>query len=142
MEKNNYIKIGAGVILLLVAVLFVKNAFSTNNRTPPSLDSLATVEQSTSVQATLLNGVQEVELSWGKLNYNPQEIVVQKGIPVKITGDLKRLTGCFRSLRIDDFDVSKTFTERDNTVTFTPDKTGTFKFACAMGMGRGVLKVQ
>ena len=140
MEKNKYIQIGAGIILLVVAVFLVKGFFS--HEKPASLQELATNEESTSVQAVLLNGVQEATLSWGKLNYNPEKIVVQKDIPVKITADTERLQGCFRSLNIPTFGVSKSFTEKDNTVQFTPDKAGEFKFSCAMGMGRGVLIVQ
>ena len=92
--------------------------------------------------AKLVNGVQEVTLSWGKLNYDPQVITVKNGVPVKITGDLNRLQGCFRTIDIPAFSVAKTLTSRDNTIQFTPNRAGRFIFQCGMGMGSGVLVVE
>jgi len=103
-----------------------------------SLDSSA---QAAATEAKVVNGVQEVTLGWGKFNYNPEVISVKKGMPVRITADLDRLGGCFRSLNIPDLGVSKQFTESDTVLEFTPQKTGTFTFSCAMGMGSGKLQV-
>lgn len=94
-----------------------------------------------SATATVVNGVQEVTLGWGKLNYAPEFITVKKGMPVRLTADVKRLSGCFRSLNIPELGVSKQFTESDTVLEFTPQKTGTFTFSCAMGMGSGKLQV-
>ena len=101
-------------------------------------------EQSTenvAVEAKMVDGIQEVTLSWGKLNYNPQVIIVKKDVPVRITADVNRLQGCFRSLLIQEFKVRKSFPERDNTIEFIPNKAGDFPFSCAMGMGTGTLRV-
>ncbi|MBI5398585.1 cupredoxin domain-containing protein [Candidatus Woesearchaeota archaeon] len=94
------------------------------------------------VDAKQVNGIQEASLSWGKLNYNPEVIKVKKGLPVRIIADTARLQGCFRSFRIADLEITKSFTETDNTVEFTPQKSGTFAFGCSMGMGAGRLVVE
>ena len=86
--------------------------------------------------------IQEVTLSWKASNYDPQIIKVKAGAPVRITADLQKITGCFRSIVITDLGVQKYFKAGDNTLTFTPQKKGTFGFSCAMGMGRGTIIVE
>ena len=81
-------------------------------------------------------------LSWGKINYFPQEITVKAGKKVKLVGDTARLQGCFRSFTIPDLDVNGQFTESNNVLEFTPSQPGTFGFGCSMGMGNGFLKVE
>ncbi|MFA4887082.1 MAG: cupredoxin domain-containing protein [Candidatus Nanoarchaeia archaeon] len=131
--ENETVKVIGGVIIILLAFFFVRSLLVTNDSYDPQMLPAAGVE--------IKDGVQEVVLSWGKLNYAPQEIVVKKDIPVRITADLKRLKGCFRSFTIPAFRFTKVFTEGDNVIEFTPDKVGTFPFSCTMGMGRGKIVV-
>ena len=81
-------------------------------------------------------------LSWGKLNYYPETITVKANKKVQIVGDTTRLNGCFRSLVIPEFDINGQFLDTNNKIEFTPTKTGTFGFGCAMGMGKGTLIVE
>lgn len=81
-------------------------------------------------------------LSWGKLNYYPEQITVKAGKKVQLVGDINRLQGCFRSFTIPNLKVNGQFTEGKNTIEFTPPTTGTFGFGCSMGMGNGKLIVQ
>ncbi len=94
------------------------------------------------VSTRMVGNVQVIDLSWGKLNYFPQVMVVKKDIPLRIVGDTSRLQGCFRSVVIPAFKISKVLTAQDNILEFTPDKVGDFPFSCAMGMGTGVLRVE
>ena len=141
-SKSSFVvKIIAAVLVLGVAVFFVKSLFSSDKNSVTG-NAVQELSQSIPLEAQMVNGVQQVTLSWGKLNYNPQEIVVKKDIPVKITADLDRLRGCFRSFNIKEFGVSKQFNEKDASVEFTPNKVGDFHFSCAMGMGDGTLHVK
>ena len=81
-------------------------------------------------------------LSWGKLNYYPEEIKVKAGKKVHIVGDLKRLKGCFRTIVIHHFKINGQFTEANNIVEFMPKESGTFEFGCAMWMCKGMLIVE
>src|SRR3989338_595587 len=81
-------------------------------------------------------------LSWGKLNYYPEIITVKANKKVQIVGYTTRLNGCFRSLVIPEFDINGQFLDTNNKIEFTPTKTGTFGFGCAMGMGKGTLIVE
>ena len=90
----------------------------------------------------VVNGIQEVTLSWGRFNYAPEVIKVKQGMPVKLTADLKRLQGCYRALEIPGMGISKYFRSGDDTLEFTPERTGTYDFSCSMGMGTGTLIVE
>lgn len=136
-KKNNYVHYVGAFIMIVIAVFFVKAIFFSANQQMSNGAVVAT----NIAEAREVDGVQEVTLSWGKLNYNPEVIKVKKGKPVRIIADTSRLAGCFRSFRIPDLGVQKSFTESDNTVEFTPQKTGTFGFGCSMGMGNGKLVV-
>lgn len=86
--------------------------------------------------------IQRVTLGYDGRNYSPSTIRVRRGAPVEITANLATLRGCFRALVIPDFNVWTQFSSGRPSVTFTPDRAGTFRFSCAMGMGVGQLIVE
>ncbi|WP_224243067.1 cupredoxin domain-containing protein [Hyalangium gracile] len=74
--------------------------------------------------------------------YNPGQVQVKKGVPVRLRFQRKDNAGCSEELVIPDFGVKKTLPALSETVVeFTPDKTGTFPFTCGMGMLKGQLVV-
>ena len=84
---------------------------------------------------------QKVVIGVKNLNYYPNTITVKSGIPVRIYLD-SSVTGCLRSFTIKDFGVAKYLKNANDYVEFTPNKKGTFRFACSMGMGTGTLIVE
>ncbi len=134
-EKSNTITWIVSIIIIVIFFLFLRSILF------PSDQQTTSNTNSNLEPIPIVNGVQEVTLGFGKFNYNPSTIVVKKGIPVKITADLTRLTGCFRSLEIPAFGISTLFSKSNDNIQFTPDKIGTYPFSCAMGMGKGVIKV-
>ena len=84
---------------------------------------------------------QKVIIGMKNLNYYPNTITVQSGKPVRIYLD-NSVSGCFRSFTIRDFGVAKYLKSSNDYVEFTPNKKGTFRFACSMGMGTGTLIVE
>ena len=87
------------------------------------------------------DGVQKVNLGFKNYNYYPNTIKVKNGVPVEISLD-ESISGCYRSLIIRDFGVSAISRSPSEKITFTPDKTGIFRFSCSMGMGTGTLIVE
>ncbi len=137
-----------GVILGIVSILvFVTALFFTIKTFQSSLTgNVVTVDASQdSGDVVVKNGVQEVVLSYKKypegykFNYYPEVIEVKKDMPVKIIGD-KSLTGCYTSFNIPDLGIKHSFLANP-VLEFTPQKTGTFSFSCAMAMGGGKLVV-
>ena len=87
------------------------------------------------------NDAQKITLSMKNYNYYPNTIKVMEGIPVEITLD-NSVGGCFRSFVIKDFGVSVYSKTPEEKINFIPNKKGTFRFSCAMGMGTGTLIVE
>ena len=94
----------------------------------------------TSAGNSNIEEVQKITLSM-KGNYYPNTITVKEGVPVEITLD-SSVRGCYRSFNIKSLGISKTSSEPSDTIKFTPNQKGTFKFQCSMGMGTGTLIVE
>lgn len=126
------------LINLIIAMFFIMALLiagcSSQNANPLPTNQVSPVQ--------IIDGVQAVTLTWGKFNYEPAVIVVKSNMPVRITADLTRLQGCFRSFVIPDLGVYKNFNYNDDSVEFTPSKQGTFRFTCSMGMGSGKIVVE
>jgi len=84
---------------------------------------------------------QKVTLSMKNYNYFPNTITVKEGTPVRIYLD-NSISGCYRSLVIRNFGINQYIKTPSDYVEFTPDKKGTFRFSCSMGMGTGTLIVE
>lgn len=85
--------------------------------------------------------VQIVRLSVSGSQYVLSPNEVRKGIPVRIEADMTNMPGCSKSIVIPGFGVSKTVSNSDNIIEFTPDKTGVFNIMCSMNMYRGTFTV-
>lgn len=72
-----------------------------------------------------------------------KDIIVQKGIPVKmiIHVDKKYLTGCNNAIDMKDFNIQKQLKEGDNIIEFIPNKEGTYTYTCWMNMIKNNIKV-
>lgn len=145
-QDSGFGKFVIGIIIFLVIVFaaIAYNLFYKEETTSSGKLTQAEIikKESIPVEAKMEGDVQTVTLSWGRYNYYPQTIIAKEGIPLRITGDMNRLQGCFRSFMIPGFNVRKLFTYQDNVLEFTPDKKGTFAFACTMNMGTGKLIVE
>jgi len=85
--------------------------------------------------------VQEVTITVAG-GYEPAQVQLKKGVPVRLRFVRKDTAGCSEELVIPDFGVRKTLVALSETVVeLTPDKTGTFPFTCGMGMLKGQLVV-
>ena len=85
--------------------------------------------------------VQKIVISEKNYNYYPQTIKAKVNQPVSISLD-SSVKGCLRSFTIKEFGVAKYLATPQDTLVFTPTKTGTFTFACSMGMGYGKIIVE
>ena len=68
----------------------------------------------------------------------------KKGIPVQweIEADEGSLNGCNYRMLLRDFKMGVELGYGKNVIEFTPEKTGTFKYTCWMGMITGTIKVE
>ena len=140
--KKNYTIVAIGAVLMAVA--FAASLIGLGWKLASGgFTSAAPVIIAGGVQATLgSDGIQRATLSFAGFNYSPDVIRLRKGVPVEITADLTKLQGCFSTFAAPEFNVMKQFTATDTTIAFTPHRLGTFRFSCAMGMGRGKFVVE
>jgi plastocyanin domain-containing protein len=88
------------------------------------------------------SGVQEIKVMV-KGGYDPDVIVVKKGIPVKIDFYRDETADCSEEIVFGDFGIRKSLPAYKTTsIEFTPEKEGEYQFTCGMGMMRGKLIVE
>ena len=123
------------IFFVIVAMVFLLGGFIFVN-------SQSSITGDVVKNPTDLQGqTQKVVLSVKDYNYYPREVRVKSGVPVEISLD-SSVKGCLRSFTIKDLGVSRYLKTPEDKITFTPNKKGTFTFACAMGMGYGKLIVE
>lgn len=78
-----------------------------------------------------------------KGGYNPDVIVVRKGIPVRLNFYRDETADCSDTVVFGDFRIRQPLPAyRTTTIEFTPEKEGEYVFTCGMGMLRGKLIVR
>jgi plastocyanin domain-containing protein len=75
--------------------------------------------------------------------YDPAEIQVEAGRPVRLLFDRQETSGCSEEIVIPDFQVRRFLPPNQTTaVEFTPERPGRYEFTCGMGMLRGRMIVR
>lgn len=93
-------------------------------------------------KASTQGGIQEITVTVDG-GYEPSQIVVQAGQPVRLNFDRKDPSSCLEEVRFPDFRIAQLLTLNQITpIEFTPDKPGRYEFACGMNMFRGVVEAQ
>jgi plastocyanin domain-containing protein len=93
-------------------------------------------------QASTQGGVQEVTVTVDG-GYEPSQIVVQAGQPVRLNFYRKDPSSCLEEVRLPEFHIAQPLGLNQTTpIEFTPDKPGRYEFACGMNMFRGSIEVQ
>jgi hypothetical protein len=93
-------------------------------------------------KATQTGGTQVIEMTVNG-NYDPNVIEVKAGVPLTINIDHPGAGGCDGTLVFPDFGISRNLPAGGkDVISFTPDKAGTYRFTCGMGMLSGTLIVQ
>lgn len=91
-------------------------------------------------QATTQGDIQEVTITVDG-GYEPSQIVVQAGHPVRLKFDRKDPNSCLEEVRLPDFRIAQALPLNQVTaIEFTPDQPGRYEFTCGMNMFRGVIE--
>ncbi len=87
-------------------------------------------------------GIQEITITVDG-GYEPSQIVVQVGQPVRLKFDRQDPSGCLEEVRLPDFHIAQALSlNQITTIEFTPEKPGRYEFTCGMNMFRGVIEAQ
>ena len=86
-------------------------------------------------------GVQEVTIGV-RGGYDPADVRVRKGTPVRLVFDRQETSGCSEEVVLPEFGIKRFLPAHQKTaVEFTPERAGTYEFTCGMSMLRGRLTV-
>lgn len=136
-DMNRRLLLGSVGILIgiaVVAVLMVNGAKKPATSTAsPNTQSSPQKEVSTPEANSV---VKEITVTGNEYSYSPNSLTLQKGEQIKLS--FKNAGNLPHNLLIDELGVAtKTVKGGDSdTVTFTADKSGTFKFYCSVGNHR------
>ncbi|MBF2026972.1 MAG: cupredoxin domain-containing protein [Oscillatoriales cyanobacterium C42_A2020_001] len=93
-------------------------------------------------KAVIEKGVQEITVLVDG-GYEPSQIVVQAGQPVRLNFNRKDPSSCLEEVRFPDFRIAQQLPLNQITpIEFTPQQPGRYEFTCGMNMYRGVVDVQ
>lgn len=100
------------------------------------------VKQAQAGSVRVENGVQKVTIQVGNHGYTPNRIRVEKGIPVELTLVSNNTYTCALDFTLLSFGIREFLEPTDRRVVrFTPQKSGSYTYACSMGMYTGTLEV-
>ncbi|MDO8469346.1 MAG: sulfite exporter TauE/SafE family protein [Candidatus Peribacter sp.] len=91
--------------------------------------------------AAVENGVQELYMAVSGYGYQPSELTIRSGVPVRFHVDGTQAGGCTRGFVIPSLGIQKVLADGDNVFEFTPQSPGRIPFSCSMGMVRGSFTV-
>jgi sulfite exporter TauE/SafE len=134
----------AAVIIAVFAVLSINGGLGLSG-SPYTLQNYwraATGEITEGSQAAVTEGVQDVTITVGSSGYTSSATTLKRGVPVRLTLTTNNTQGCVRAFTIPDLNISKVLPETGNeTLEFTPQKSGRLAYSCSMGMYTGAFIV-
>ncbi|MBD2258288.1 cupredoxin domain-containing protein [Pseudanabaena sp. FACHB-2040] len=93
-------------------------------------------------KATASGGIQEIMVTVDG-GYEPSQIVVQAGQPVRLNFYRKDPSSCLEEVRFPDFRIAQDLPINQTTpIEFTPSQPGRYEFTCGMNMFRGTIEVR
>ena len=138
--REKFLKIAAfavlylGIVSMNGALTAAGSSFAFQTTSAKSSDNLASAE--------IVDGIQNIEITVSSGGYYPNDIVVKKNLPVKLTLKSNDAYSCASAFRIPSLGIAKNLQPNDTqTVEFTPNTAGEIAFTCSMGMYTGVIKV-
>ncbi|MBI5046259.1 cupredoxin domain-containing protein [Candidatus Micrarchaeota archaeon] len=144
INMSDEIKIGKTTLFLFAGLLFAAVigmyfVFSASSAAGATTSSGTTTANPSAGAVDVTNGFQEVYLSVSGSGYDKSQIIVKKGIPVRLHFTASPSSGCGQYMRIYGITPTVQATSRgqESVVEFTPQQAGTFEYNCGMRMFRG-----
>jgi len=142
---NRFLKV-AGVLVLFFALFNINsqlNILGWASLSDISFGSSSAVEALDNDLPPIVNGKQVLKMDALAYGYEPNNLKVKAGVPVKWEITDKGTSGCTNAVMSRGlFDGEIALTRGQTTIKeFTPEEPGKYKFSCWMGMVSGVIEV-
>ncbi|MDD5336913.1 MAG: sulfite exporter TauE/SafE family protein [Candidatus ainarchaeum sp.] len=129
----------SGALVLVLGLVMANNGFNllgfSGFASAPAGGSIANVSNGTGAQ------VQTIKMTVDGFGWSPDSFVLKKGVKVRWVIDVKELTSCNKEIIVRDYGLDIKLRQGENIVEFTPDKEGTVRWSCWMGMIPGTFQV-
>lgn len=129
----------SGALVLVLALFNLNSGFALTGL------SLASIFQGppTAVGSapTVIGGVQEISMKVTRNGYEPSNLTIKAGVPVKWMIDGAGAFGCTSQIVVPDLNITQALTNGINEVDFTAQNPGRLAFSCSMGMVGGFFNV-
>lgn len=132
------LKVSAALVLLL-GLIMINNglALTGSSYDFSSLKNrLIGTTVNSSNQTIIVDGVQEIKMTIDNTNWSPEVFVLKRGMPARWIIDAKKLP-CATEIYVHEYGLDIKLNIGINTVEFTPNRSGTVKWTCWMGMVSG-----
>ncbi len=143
--KHPLVRLTIGAILIIFSFGQINGGLTVLGfRITPESVAAQTIKiftTATETPAVARDGEQLVRMAVANGTYQPKNLVVTAGIPVRWEIDGQDVGGCARDIIVPSLGIEKTLVRGKNIITFTPTKPGTIPFSCGMGMIRGSFTV-
>lgn len=129
----------SGALVFLLALFNLNSGFALTGIDVSRV--FATDNQEAGSAPSLNGGVQEVSMKVTRYGYEPQNLTIKAGVPVRWKVDGTGAAGCTSIMTIPSLNVSQALRTGENIIEFTPPSKGQLAFMCSMGMVRGSFTV-
>src|SRR3989344_879589 len=129
----------SGALVLLLALFNINSGFALTGINVESL--LRNPTPAVGAAPSVNGGVQEIAMRVTRYGYEPSNLTIKAGIPVRWIVDGAGAQGCTSQLVIPSLNIVKTLTQGQNIIEFTAPNPGQLAFSCSMGMVRGSFTV-
>ena len=146
--QNNIVRVSA-VIVIVMGLLMINNGFALTGNAI-NLTAISSVfasgSQNTSTNSSLSTAsinadsnspYQIIRMDVTYAGFSPNSFVLKRGVPVKWIINGKELTGCNSAITVPAYNLNFNIKQGEQTIEFTPDKTGVIQWSCWMGMLQG-----
>ncbi len=128
----------SGALVLILAVFNLNSGFAL---TGLDLSSAFAGNEQADSAPTVNGGVQEVSIAVTRYGYEPRNLTIKAGVPVRWKIDGTGAAGCTSIMTIPALNVSQALRSGENIIEFTAPNKGQLAFMCSMGMVRGSFNV-
>lgn len=130
----------SGALVLLLALFNLNSGFALTGIDLSRVFAGGT-QQGTGTAPTINGAVQEVSMAVTSYGYEPRNLTIKAGVPVrwKINGD--EAYGCTSVMTIPALNIAQPLKQGENIIEFTATQKGQLAFMCSMGMVRGSFTV-
>ena len=139
-QSKQILKVSSIFIIILGFVMINRGFALSGMQSMPTMNSTMTISKDIGI-AHIEGSNQIVSTSIKTDSFPP--IIVQKGIPVKWTINVKaeNINNCNKSMIIQTYKLQKDFSVGENLVEFTPESEGDIIYTCWMGMIKSKITV-